>query len=166
MPIPLGGQTSPPPWIVTVPVNPALHWASPPALMETASAGYRADGSSCHIAGFKTAGDGGRSNIPVAVNWTIPFGKLEAVAVAGITVADTNCRGGVLPQASRFRNSAKSTAEQKAGGSLVIEHLRAARCCRRPKTLSVVRAFERTGMGNLNSISPKDEENNARQNRN
>ena len=91
--------------------------------METASGGYKAEGASSQTAGFNSDGDGGRSNVPVAVKGTIPFGKFEAVAVAGATVADTKCRGGVLPHASRLRVSANKTTEQQIRENFGIGHL-------------------------------------------
>jgi hypothetical protein len=65
-----------------------LHVAAPLAVKETASEGYELEGASSQTAGFKTAVEGERSNVPVAVNCTTPLGKLEAVAAAGVTAVE------------------------------------------------------------------------------
>src|ERR687888_2698996 len=95
---------------VVVPEAPGTHWkvavpvAVPTRVAKAGSTNHWPEYGATNVTG---AGDGGRLNVPVAVNCTWPSVKFCASAVAGATVIDCKMRSGVFegphPVACRAR---------------------------------------------------------------
>ncbi len=108
--------------IVTVPVNPASHCATPsastlaptPAVQPLLSCTH-------HVATVTCAGVGGAVKLPVAVNCTWPLGKFCASAAAGARVMDWSSRGLLLlPQLKAPRLPKNSKTESRRNPNLGI----------------------------------------------
>src|SRR6185312_5573468 len=69
-------------------VPPAMHWPTPELFRRKKSATVVKGGCADHITAIGAVVPS--ENFPVAVNWTSPFGKLFASAVAGATEMETS----------------------------------------------------------------------------